>query len=88
MAANVSGQLIPFAAGTAPQLAPTTPPRGTPRTPLSAVASEAAGLPDTWEGVCDWVLAKQVAPWEQLYEAAFLQVSKCSHLVTGRLVVP
>ena len=25
------------------------------------------------------MLAKQVAPWEQLYEAAFLQVSTTSH---------
>ena len=39
-----------------------------------ALAAEVAGLPDTWEGVCDWVLAKQVDPWDQLYEAAFLQV--------------
>ena len=30
------------------------------------------------------MLAKQVAPWEQLYEAAFLQVSNTSHTVNER----
>lgn len=33
------------------------------------------GVPDEWDGVCEWVLGKRAALWDQLFEQAFLQAS-------------
>lgn len=47
-------------------------------TPLSPfdppTVPEQSGVPDSWEGVCDWVLGKRLDLWQELFEAPFLKV--------------
>ena len=40
---------------------------------LDAGAS-AGAVPQTWEGVCEWVLGRRVDLWEAAFEPVFLQV--------------
>ena len=35
------------------------------------------GVPEGWDGVCEWVLGKRAALWDQLFEQAFLQAKPC-----------
>ena len=55
-------------------------PRPSPLTPLSqspfdpSTAPDQSGVPDSWEGVCDWVLGKRLDLWQELFEAPFLKV--------------
>lgn len=59
-------------------------PRPSPLTPLTQspfepVAPEQSGVPDSWEGVCDWVLGKRLDLWQELFEAPFLKVQCLLH---------
>jgi hypothetical protein len=31
-------------------------------------------LPTTWEGICEWVVGRRVALWDEVFEQAFQQV--------------
>lgn len=47
--------------------------------PFAAVQPDATAaadsLPQTWEGICDWVLGQRVDLWEAAFEPVFLQAS-------------
>ena len=69
-----------------PRPAPLTP-SPSPLTPLGQSPFEAAeprqsGVPDSWEGVCDWVLGKRLDLWQELFETPFLQVLTSLHSTT------
>lgn len=61
-----------------PRPAPLTPsPRPlTPlgQSPFETVETGQSGVPDSWEGVCDWVLGKRLDLWQELFETPFLKV--------------
>lgn len=66
-----------------PKLTPATPrpspwtPRPSPLTPHARTPfdeAESSSTPDTWEGVCEWVLGGALDLWQQLFEGPFLQV--------------
>ena len=40
----------------------------------AAAAAAAAALPQDWEGVCEWVLGRRFALWDELFEGAFVEV--------------
>lgn len=37
------------------------------------------GMPETWQGVCDWAIGRQIHVWNEVLEAAFLKVSCVQH---------
>lgn len=45
---------------------------------LDAGANTGA-VPQTWEGICKWVLGRRVDLWETAFEPVFLQVSATTH---------
>ena len=50
---------------------------------LDARGDGAAGarrVPGTWEGVCEWVLGRRLSLWDAVFEAAFMQVSRCDFI--------
>ena len=36
------------------------------------------GVPDSWEGVCDWVLGRRLDLWQEIFEQPFLKVAFCN----------
>jgi hypothetical protein len=62
----------PMTLAATPRPSPLTPLRQSPFEPAEAQSS---GVPDAWEGVCDWVLGKRLDLWQELFEQPFLQVS-------------
>ena len=75
----------PRPAALTPRPSPLTPLRQSPFEPVEA---EQSGVPDSWEGVCDWVLGKRLDLWQELFEQPFLKVqhdsiSLVSGVVTG-----
>jgi len=42
---------------------------------LDGAAAAADSLPESWEGICDWVLGQRVDLWEAAFEPVFLQAS-------------
>lgn len=61
----------PRPAALSPRPSPLTPLRPSPFEPMEP---EQSGLPDSWEGVCDWVLGKRLDLWQELFEQPFLKV--------------
>ena len=45
------------------------------QSPFDPAEAQQSGVPDSWEGVCDWVLGKRLHLWQELFEKPFLQVS-------------
>lgn len=39
-------------------------------------------VPATWEGVCEWVLGRRVSLWDAVFEAAFMQASRCAFMLS------
>ncbi|KAL3140348.1 hypothetical protein ABBQ38_004612 [Trebouxia sp. C0009 RCD-2024] len=70
--AQESGPLVPTPrpAPLTPSLSPLTP---LGQSPFEAVEAAQSGSPDSWEGVCDWVLGKRLDLWQELFEAPFLK---------------
>ncbi|KAL0023565.1 hypothetical protein WJX77_002562 [Trebouxia sp. C0004] len=60
----------PMTLAATPRLSPLTPLKQSPFEPAEAQSS---GVPEAWEGVCDWVLGKRLDLWQQLFEQPFLQ---------------
>jgi len=46
----------------------------TPFAAADASPEAAPALPDSWEGVCQWVMGGRIALWDEIFEKAFLQV--------------
>ena len=65
-----------------PQATPTYSTSGasgaSPFAVAAALPDAAPALPETWEGVCQWVMGGRVALWNELFEKAFLKVFSSS----------
>ena len=65
-----------------PQATPTYGTSGasgaSPFAAAAALPDAAPALPETWEGVCQWVMGGQIALWDEMFEKAFLQVFSSS----------
>lgn len=64
----------PMTLAATPRLSPLTPLR---QSPFEPAEGQGSGVPDTWEGVCDWVLGKRLDLWQTLFEQPFFQVRGC-----------
>ncbi|KAL0025084.1 hypothetical protein WJX79_007064 [Trebouxia sp. C0005] len=68
----------PMTLAATPRLSPLTPLR---QSPFEPAEGQGSGVPDTWEGVCDWVLGKRLDLWQTLFEQPFFQ--RAQDLITA-----
>ena len=60
-----------------PKASPLTP---FGQSPFEPVEAQESGVPDSWDGVCDWVLGKRLDLWQELFEKPFLKVCSTLHM--------